>query len=343
MNNMEEKNLIDVLRNIANSIKKHSGLTEEEYEDNKIAPNEFYNKILLFAEHTYAESMVDTTGDGNSIIRKVIFDGSITTIGQNAFQKSNLLTDIVFHNNNKNIGKTAFSMCTSLSNIDWGGITTIDANAFENCTGIKSLNLSANISSIGRRAFFGCSNIESIEIDTDNSAYYSEGNCIMSKDGTVTLVQGCKNSIIPDNTEIIGDSSFGSIYSLITINIPDSVTTIDKYAFQNCNSLEVLTIGSGVKIIEPVAFNAGKFKEMRFPAGLENIGTSALSVANCKKFDFSKCNATTPPICSGTAFGTRTTTDWTIIVPKGGLDVWKSATGWSNYAERMVEATDTND
>lgn len=47
---------------------------------------------------------------------------------------------------------------------------------------------------------------------------------------------------------VIGEYTFNSNDFTTTIIIPESVTTIEDYAFYNCTSLTSITIGSGVGI-----------------------------------------------------------------------------------------------
>lgn len=74
--------------------------------------------------------------------------------------------------------------------------------------------------------------MESIEVDSDNPVYCSEGNCLLSKDRTVVIL-GCKNSVIPEGVSEIGCRAFAGCKDLVHIDIPDSVKIMHG-AFDGC-------------------------------------------------------------------------------------------------------------
>ncbi|MBO7326807.1 MAG: leucine-rich repeat domain-containing protein, partial [Clostridia bacterium] len=59
---------------------------------------------------------------------------------------------------------------------------------------------------------------------------------------------------IPESVTTVDDFAFRMCDSLTSIIIPDSVTTIGKNVFSSCTSLTSVTIGSGVTIIGNQAF-----------------------------------------------------------------------------------------
>ncbi len=115
------------------------------------------------------------------------------------------------------------------------GIIEIYSEAFAGCTGLTSITIPDSLTSIGNRAFEGC-NLERIEVSSGNSVYYSEGNCIVEK-ATNKLVLGCKNSVIPDSVTSIGRYAFRDCTKLTSITIPEGVKSIGSSAFEGCYSL----------------------------------------------------------------------------------------------------------
>lgn len=72
-------------------------------------------------------------------------------------------------------------------------------------------------------------------------------------------------------------TTFNRATSYITdVTIPNTVTSIENYAFQNCSSLTSITIPSGVANIGQYSFqNCSSLSTVNFPSGSLTIGSSA--------------------------------------------------------------------
>lgn len=76
----------------------------------------------------------------------------------------------------------------------------------------------------------------------------------------------------------IGNSAFSSCSSLISITIPDSVTTIDGSAFSNCSGLTSITIPDSVITIgNNVFYYCSGLTSITIPDSLTSIGNWAFS------------------------------------------------------------------
>ena len=81
---------------------------------------------------------------------------------------------------------------------------------------------------------------------------------------------------IPSSVTTIGSSAFQFCYSLASITIPSDVTRIGGYAFQSCNSLTSITIPSGVTSIDTYAFQyCYSLTSITIPSGVTSIGAYA--------------------------------------------------------------------
>ena len=162
----------------------------------------------------------------------------------------------------------------------------------------------------------------------------------------------------------ISSDAFNNCKSLMSITIPDSVTSIGNSVFANCDSLTSVTIGNGVTSIDHFAFNNCKsLMSITIPDSVTIIDNSAFygcssltsviignGVTRIKSSTFSSCGTTTE---SGTIYTILATTPPTIlsntfdnakinkiIVPKGTLDAYKAATNWSALGDKIEEATE---
>lgn len=163
--------------------------------------------------------------------------------------------------------------------------------------------LPSTIRTIGKGAFRGSNIAISYNIPT--------GVTVIDED-TFNFAQKITSVTLPNTLIKIGKNSFSQCKGITSINIPDNINYIGVNAFGQCTNLTTVTIGSGIKYIDDQAFQ------------------------NCSKLASVTINATTPPIL-GTyyAFGGNAT-GRKIYVPSSSVSSYKSATGWSAYADDIV-------
>ena len=172
---------------------------------------------------------------------------SVKTIGNYAFQGCWGLTSIEIPASVTTIGNAAFNTCIYLTSINIpANVTTIGNEAFGNCTGLTSITIPASVTSIGYWAFINCIGLESISVAEGNTVYDSRNGCnALIETASNMLIQGCKNTVIPNTVTSIGDNAFDGCEELKEITIPASVTSIGNYAFYGCSALESISVANG--------------------------------------------------------------------------------------------------
>ena len=181
---------------------------------------------------------------------------SVTSIGNYAFEDCTGLTSVVIPNSVISIGDYVFDGCSGLTSVEIGNsVTSIGNYAFYNCSGLTSVEIGNSVTFIGECAFYGCSGLTSIVVDGNNTKYDSRENCNAIIETEInTLIQGCKNTVIPNSVTSIGDYAFYVCYRLTSIEIPNSVTSIGSYAFSGCSGLTSVEIPNSVTSIGDWAF-----------------------------------------------------------------------------------------
>ena len=222
---------------------------------------------------SFGANIISNTYEGDKGIIK--FDGPVTVIGESAFDGCKELTSITIPDSVTEIGEWVFDECTGLTSITIpNSVTVIGEGAFYSCTGLTSITIPSGVAEIGDCAFDTCTGLTSIIVDPNNTTYDSRDNCNAIIETTNNmLIQGCKNTTIPDSVTVIGGSAFSYCTGLISITIPDSVTSIGSYAFESCEGLTSITIPDSVNEIGEVAFKGCTgLTSITIPHGVTEIG-----------------------------------------------------------------------
>ena len=215
---------------------------------------------------------------GCSSLQSVTIPNSVSQIESRAFENCSSLTTFTIPNAVKNIEEETFKNCIGLTSViipnsvtmiqndafkgckNLASVTipeyvwTIGSGAFTDCEKLTSITIPKSVSNLGTNIFGGCTNLASIEVESGNAKYDSRDNCnAIIETASNTLIASCKNTIIPNSVESIGNQAFcGS--EITTVNIPSSVTSIGDEAFAYCDNLTSITIPSSVTTIGNKAF-----------------------------------------------------------------------------------------
>ena len=197
------------------------------------------------------------------------------------------------------------SMITSRDSLSSSTIgncyTSIGDGAYSGCTCLTYVRIPDSITSIGDRAFEAC--------------------------------QLLLDASIPDSVTSIGSYAFSGCTQLTYVNLPNRLTSLGEYAFRDCLNFTTINIPKSLTSIPTGCFyNADGLSDIILPSTITSIGDSAFQ--ECSGLYNLQINATTPPVL-GTNALTNTNADLTIYVPSESVDIYKAASGWSNYANKI--------
>ena len=149
-----------------------------------------------------------------------------------------------------------FQYCESLVSIMIpNSVTSIANNAFFDCRSLQSIFIPKSVTSIGIFAFSNCDVLQQIMVHPDNIVYDSRNECnAIIETSTNTLMIGCVTTIIPDSVTTIGDYAFNNCRGSGSLIIPDAVTSIGEGAFNCCSGFTSVTFGNSVTTIGNHAF-----------------------------------------------------------------------------------------
>jgi hypothetical protein len=237
-----------------------------------------------------------------------VIPGSVTNIGTDAFVISRL-TNVDIPSSVISIGFAAFNASRLTSVTVPNGVASIGDDAFSTCSSLAKVTIGDGVTNIGVGAFSGCSSLTNIAVDATNADYASVNGVLFDK-AITTLIQypsGLRagNYTITNSVAVIGGSAFaGGAFanSLLTvITIPNSVTNIGSFAFQDCSSLTniaVATDNSSYASVGGVLFNKAMTLLIQCPGGVTGSYAVPNSVTSVGSFAFEYCsgltNATIP-------------------------------------------------
>lgn len=138
-------------------------------------------------------------------------------------------------------------------------VTSVGANCFFNSVKLTYVGISSSVSSIGEGAFRYCPILTEFSVDGNNEYFYSDSaGALIDKYNKKFLYFPAMSYVfeysIPDDVSEIGSYAFEETAYLEKLIIPDSVESISSSAFSFYN-VEEIEIGSGVSYIGDNAFS----------------------------------------------------------------------------------------
>lgn len=136
---------------------------------------------------------------------------------------------------------------------------TLNTNTFFNCPALQTVTLPASLKAVEKRVFSVCGNLKSINVPASNTSLKSIDGVLYSTVDRKLLRYPTahlgETFTIPGDVEIVGYEAFADCLNLLSIVLPEGVTTIEGVAFTFCKKIAAMDIPASVTSIASSAFN----------------------------------------------------------------------------------------
>ena len=261
---------------------------------------------------------------------------------------------------NDEFGYSLFNGCEKFKKIILPKtIKEIGQCAFWYCSNLKTLVINSKVISIKPGIWGGCNKLDDIQI-IDNANFHFENNILYDKNytkiiaalqtgcyGDLSIKKGIKeiqynafsdcefitNAIFPSSLTEIGDCAF-SHSGITSVTFNKNLEIIRSFAFSGCHQLkEINLIEVKIETLEYGTFSYCRLEVIYLPKGLKEMkeivfANNPLKHIFCYSnnpstfFDFSTKKPT---------FQNLDIKNCIVHIPKGKINIYKEAKGWSNF------------
>ena len=239
----------------------------------------FINDLQFCTSEEIGNLCKNGGADFGITLKEIITENILTLSKLQQLEKIGSITLQISYSSKKytvtSIGSPAFSNRQLTSIVIPNSVITIGMGAFTS-NKLTSIVIPSSVTTIDDYNPFYKNPFESICVDSNNPIYNSRDNSnAIIETSSNKLIQGSKNTVIPNSVTAIGDYAFNSL-GITNITIPDSVTAIGNSAFFG-NKLTSITIPNTVTSIGVDAFKCNKLTGITIPNSVTKISTGAFS------------------------------------------------------------------
>lgn len=196
---------------------------------------------------------------------------TVTTVGDYCLHNCDNLTEVNIPETVTKFGMNIFSGCDNIESIYVpDGVSKMGVTVFGQCPKLSYVHLPASLDSIKSSCFYGCNSLEEIIIPR-NVRYigdYTFSECEILK--TVTFEEG-------SCLEEFGDQAFAYCPALESLDMPNTVTTMNKSVFYVCPSLKRVHLSRNITSIGYGCFyKCTSLTELDIPGTCTILGNTAI-------------------------------------------------------------------
>lgn len=202
------------------------------------------------------------------------------TLSYSAFSGCFALQRVVIAEGITTLTPEVFSGCTALQEIQLPStLETIQEKAFQNCCSLQQIVIPASVSSLSAYSFFGCTSLSSIYVAEDNP-YYTVLDGVLLCSNLEELVF-CPPALsltdyrIPESVTIIDDYAFQNNLQIQSIIIPETVQELKSAFCYNADNLKAVQIEADADIPEYAFQSCDQLANVTLKNGISTVGTGA--------------------------------------------------------------------
>lgn len=257
-----------------------------------------YNAINAAPDMYFTDYILENAVFRNSNVTNINIGSEVESIPDYFFINCQM-SSVVIPNSVKTIGNYAFVNCNKLKYISIGeNVEEIRLGAFA-YTAIESITIPENIKTIGLCALQDCLNLKTINynaIDCKYEGVLSEGILsivpISGEDNKIIKNSILENINIGNGVQNIPQGMFSNFTNIKSINFPNSLKSIERYAFYSSGLTEV-NLNNQLEIIGAEAFAFTSIQKITIPESVKLIYIRAFS--NCyslREINYNAINCT---------------------------------------------------
>ena len=224
-----------------------------------------------------AELAIDACSYLDSV-REIICSPQIERIGNCAFRSCGNLERLVLPRNVDTYDSSWVRGCRELAELVLPGMLTRVTSSIFDEGRLRTLVIGFGTYDFAP-GLFAQGTLEHIDIDDENPFITTDGQAIFAHEGTHlrVLALACERYVIPDGCQVIEKKAFANRAELYRVDLPDTVTTIEDYAF-SYSGLESFVSPRDLRVIgERAFFRCRRLTRVVLDEGLISIGDDAFT------------------------------------------------------------------